>query len=133
MDAQTGENKAQPVDQHETPIEKNVVVSMVNSAGVEVDQQRIISKKCEKMNFSSKETIIQQFYSFSKQQQKWKSAFKNPYGKLALNVGANFPESKHKFVQTFKGHADGVWHVCTAQVGTLTQIVASASAGDHLL
>lgn len=60
-------------------------------------------------------------------QQKWKSAFINPSGKLALKVGANFPESKHRFVQTFKGHVDGVWHVCTAHFGSV-YLLASASA-----
>lgn len=62
-------------------------------------------------------------------QHKWKSAFKNPSGKLALKVGANFPESKHKFVQSFKGHTDGVWQVCTAQISATNHIFASASAG----
>jgi hypothetical protein len=50
---------------------------------------------------------------------------------LALKVGANFPaESKqHRFVQNFKGHADGVWQVCAAQWGSSTSLLASASAG----
>lgn len=58
-------------------------------------------------------------------QQKWKSAFKNPSGKLALKVGV--PESKNRYVQNFKGHTDGVWHVCTAKIGSFN-VLASASA-----
>uniref|UniRef100_A0A914IDB8 WD repeat-containing protein 37 n=1 Tax=Globodera rostochiensis TaxID=31243 RepID=A0A914IDB8_GLORO len=47
-------------------------------------------------------------------QQRWKSAFKNPSSKLTLKA--------------FNGHSDGVWHLSTAQVGSATYIVASASA-----
>jgi WD40 repeat protein len=63
----------------------------------------------------------------SSRQQKWKSAFKNPSGKLALKVGSSVPESKNRYVQNFKGHTDGVWHICTAKIGTCN-ILASASA-----
>lgn len=65
--------------------------------------------------------------SIQSRQQKWKSAFKNPSGKLALKVGANFPESKHRFVQSFNGHVDGVWHVCAAKIG-MAYVLGSASA-----
>ncbi|CAK5038113.1 unnamed protein product [Meloidogyne enterolobii] len=63
----------------------------------------------------------------SGRQQKWKSAFKNPSGKLALKVGSSVSESKNRFVQNFKGHTDGVWDVCTAKVGNFN-VLASASA-----
>ena len=66
--------------------------------------------------------------NLASRQQKWKSAFKNPSGKLALKVGSSIPESKNRYVQNFKGHSDGVWHVCTAKIGNCN-ILASASAG----
>nr|CAD2162688.1 unnamed protein product [Meloidogyne enterolobii] len=63
----------------------------------------------------------------SGRQQKWKSAFKNPSGKLALKVGSSVSESKNRYVQNFKGHTDGIWDVCTAKVGNFN-VLASASA-----
>uniref|UniRef100_A0A1I8B0P6 WD repeat-containing protein 37 n=1 Tax=Meloidogyne hapla TaxID=6305 RepID=A0A1I8B0P6_MELHA len=68
---------------------------------------------------------LRMLYIFKGRQQKWKSAFKNPSGKLALKVGV--PESKNRYVQNFKGHTDGVWHVCTAKIGSFN-VLASASA-----
>lgn len=64
--------------------------------------------------------------------QKWKTAFSGPSGRLvtSLKVGSvNLDTSKHRFVQNFCGHSDGIWNLSTVNVGS-TQIIASASA-DH--
>lgn len=63
--------------------------------------------------------------------QKWKTAFSGPSGRLvtSLKVGSvNLDTSKHRFVQNFCGHSDGIWNLSTVNVGS-TQIIASASAG----
>ncbi|KAL3078273.1 hypothetical protein niasHS_012160 [Heterodera schachtii] len=100
-------------DPPETPTSKNV--ASVQTVEFESEQKPSGTSSIKKNSSQSK-------------QQRWKSAFKNPSSKLTLKVGANFPESKHKVVQSFKGHSDGVWHISTAQVGNSTHVIASASA-----
>ncbi|KAL3076904.1 hypothetical protein niasHT_039684 [Heterodera trifolii] len=100
-------------DPPETPTNKNV--ASVQTVEFESEQKPSGTSSIKKTSSQSK-------------QQRWKSAFKNPSSKLTLKVGANFPESKHKVVQSFKGHSDGVWHISTAQVGNSAHVIASASA-----
>uniref|UniRef100_A0A915CZN6 WD repeat-containing protein 37 n=1 Tax=Ditylenchus dipsaci TaxID=166011 RepID=A0A915CZN6_9BILA len=59
--------------------------------------------------------------------QKWK-------GRLVTSLksggGGNLlaDTSKHRFVQNFKGHSDGIWHVDAACLGVASMVVGSASA-----
>lgn len=49
----------------------------------------------------------------------------------SLKVGSvNLDTSKHRYVQNFYGHTDGIWNISTANIASI-QILASASAGIY--
>lgn len=81
-----------------------------------------------------KNVILLLFNIAQTRQQKWKTALRGPPGRLvtSLKVGTNMDNSKHRYVQNFKGHIDGIWHVTTAQISSC-QILASASAGMKII
>lgn len=63
--------------------------------------------------------------------QKWKSAFRNPSGKIVTTLksaSGNTEISKARYTKNFVGHVDAVWDVASITSGNL-KIVASASTG----
>ncbi len=69
--------------------------------------------------------------SASQMGQKLKTALRVPPGKLVSSfkagVGVGGDASRVRFVRSFEGHRDGIWHVDCSRGAT--PVLASASAG----
>ncbi|KAI1717102.1 WD repeat-containing protein 37 [Ditylenchus destructor] len=100
--------------------------SMTGTTSLAIDNAQNTSA-----NLSAEQAANYKLYSAKKPpqavRQKWK-------GRLVTSLkgssgGGNIlaDNSKHRYVQNFKGHSDGVWHVATATTA-FCSVVASASA-----